>query len=113
MCTGEVDTKVWTRPRLGGAHRFGGPVDVVRGRPGKAGHDRALRSPSDLGDRFEIAVRCGRVAGLDHVDAHRVEKVRDLELLLEGHGGAGALLAVAKRRVEDDDAFGRAGRRFG
>ena len=42
-------------------------------------------------------------AGLDDVDAHRVEQVGDLELFLEGHGRAGALLAVAQRGVEDQD----------
>ena len=43
-------------------------------------------------------------AGLDDVDAHLVEQLGHFELLLEGHGGAGALLAVAQGGVEDDDA---------
>ena len=43
-------------------------------------------------------------AGLDDVDAHVVEQLGDFELLLMGHGGAGALLAVAQGGVEDDDA---------
>ena len=47
--------------------------------------------------------RGDREAGLDDVDAHGVEEVGDLQLLLEGHGGAGALLAVAQRGVEDED----------
>ncbi len=33
-----------------------------------------------------------------------VEELGDLELLLVGHGGAGALLAVAQGGIEDEDA---------
>ena len=47
--------------------------------------------------------RGDRKAGLDDVDAHVVEEVGDLQLLLEGHGGAGALLAVAQGGVENED----------
>ena len=43
-------------------------------------------------------------AGLDDVDAHLVEQRGDFELLLVGHGGAGALLAVAQGGVENNDA---------
>ncbi len=60
-------------------------------------------------DGLEIAVRGDREAGLDDVDAHRVEKLGDLELLLERHGGAWALLAVAQGGVEDQDAVGWGG----
>ena len=49
-------------------------------------------------------------AGLDDVDAHLVEEVRDLQLLLEGHGGAGALLAIAQGCIENEDAVGVGGR---
>ena len=52
----------------------------------------------------EVAFRGDREAGLDDVDAHVVEQLGDLELLFVGHGRARALLAVAQRRVEDDDA---------
>ena len=45
-------------------------------------------------------------AGLDDVDAHRVENLGDLQLFLERHGGAGRLLAVAQGGVENDDAIG-------
>ena len=49
--------------------------------------------------------------GLDDVDAHVVEHLGDLDLFLERHGGAGALLAVAQGGVEYDDAvlFGLVG----
>ena len=54
-----------------------------------------------------------REAGLDDVDAHRVEQLGDRQLLVEGHGGAGTLLAVAQGGVEDHDpvAGGGAGGR--
>ena len=41
---------------------------------------------------------------VDDVDAHGVEQFGDFDLFLVGHRRAGALLAVAQRRVEDDDA---------
>ena len=65
---------------------------------------RVLGARRDLVDGREIAFRRDRKAGLDDVDAHVVEQLGDLELLVMGHGGAGALLAVAQGGVEDDDA---------
>ena len=64
------------------------------------------RMPGELGDlrhRLEIAFGGDREARLDDVDAHVVEKLGDLQLFLERHRRAGALLAVAQRRVENDD----------
>ena len=58
----------------------------------------------DLVYRRPVALRGDREAGFDDVDAHGVEQFRDLELFLVGHGGAGALLAVAQCGVKDDDA---------
>ena len=63
-----------------------------------------LRALGDLVDGGEVAFRGDRKAGLDDVDAHGVEQLGDLDLLFVGHGGAGALLAVAQGGVEDDDA---------
>ena len=57
----------------------------------------------DLGDGLEVAFGRNRESGFDDVDAHLVEEFGDLQFLLERHGGAGALLAVAQRRVEDHD----------
>ena len=91
-------------PPLGVDERFGGAVDVVGAGAGEAADDRPLDPLGDLGDRLEIAVRGDREAGLDDVDAHLVEELGDLELLLQRHRGAGRLLAVAQRRVENDDA---------
>ena len=85
-------------------HRFRAAVDVLRMRPRQAGDHGILGAPGDLADRLEIAFGGDREAGFDDVDAHVVEHLGDLELLLERHGGAGALLAVAQGGVEYNDA---------
>ena len=103
-CTGEVAMKVWMRGRAACLHGLAGAVDVELAGPRQAAHHRPLEALGDLGDGLEVALRGDREARLDDVDAHRVEEVGDLQLLLEGHGGAGALLAVAQRGVEDEDA---------
>ncbi len=91
-------------PPLGRLDRLGATVDVLeRGARQPADHG-VLGALGDLVDGGEIAFRGDREAGLDDVDAHRVEQFGDFELLLVGHGGAGALLAVAQGGVENDDA---------
>ena len=104
MCTGEVDRKVWMRLRSAGliaSAQRSMSLKPARERPQI---DRVLGALGDLVDGLEIAVRGDREAGLDDVDAHGVEQLGDFDLLLVGHGGAGALLAVAQGGVEDDDA---------
>src|SRR5206468_2267525 len=63
-----------------------------------------LRALGNLVDGGKVAVRGNRKAGLDDVDAHGVEQLGNLDLLFMGHGRARALLAVAQRGVEYDDA---------
>ena len=77
----------------------------------QAGDHSVPGAAGDLADGLEIAFRGDRETGLDHVDAHVVEHLGDLDLFLEGHGGAGTLLAVAQGGVENDDAvlFGLVG----
>ena len=65
--------------------------------------DTAWKSPSDA---------IGK-PGLDDVDAHLVEEVRHLQLLLERHGGAGALLAVTQSCIENENAVGVGGLALG
>src|SRR5580698_5326254 len=78
--------------------------DVVRVGARQAGDNGVLGAPRDLAHGLEVAFRGDRETGLDDVDAHVVEHLGDLELFLEGHGGAGALLAVAQGGVEYNDA---------
>lgn len=94
---------------LGMAHRLAGPGDVGGNRAGEPRDGGALGPPGDLRHGLEIAVRRDGKAGLDDVDAHRIEQLGHRELLVEGHGGAGALLAVAQRGVEDYDAVAGGG----
>ena len=79
-------------------------VDVVEAGTREPAHDGILGALGDLVDGGEVAFRGDRKAGLDDVDAHLVEQLGDFELFLVRHGGAGTLLAVAQRGVEDDDA---------
>ena len=82
-------------------HGLCATIDVLRTRPGKSRDHGVLRTLRNLGDRFEIALRGNREPGFDDIDAHLVEKLGNFDLLFEGHGRAGALLAVAQRRVEN------------
>ena len=89
-------------PRV--AHRLPAAVDVLEVGAREPADHRALGQLGDLAHRLEVAVRGDREAGLDDVDAHLVEERGDLQLLVQAHGGAGRLLAVAERGVEDQDA---------
>ena len=71
---------------------------------GKGADHAVLDLLGDLADRAEVALGSDREPGLDHVHAHLLEHLGDLELLGDGHRGARRLLAVAQRGVEDDDA---------
>ena len=93
-------------PAPGVLHRVAGAVDIGVDGARQAGDGGVLHAAGDGGDGFEIAVGGDGKSRLDDVDAHAVETLGDLELLLEGHRGAGALLAVAQRGVENDDAVG-------
>ena len=96
MCSGEVAITVWTRPRLANFTASAQRSMSFGLRARQAGDHGVLGAAGDLADRLEVAFGGDREAGLDDVDAHVVEHLGDLELFLEGHGGAGALLAVAQ-----------------
>src|SRR4051794_40899074 len=82
---------------------IGKPADffVLNARAGEAVYHRADRHARHGLLRLEVAGRCDREAGLDHVDAQASELVGDLELLLLVEADARRLLAVAERRIED------------
>ena len=87
-----------------GLDRFGAAVDVLELRPRQAANHGVFGAPGGLLDAVEIAFRGDGKAGLDDVDAHLVEHFGHFELLVEGHGGAGALFAVAQGGVKDHHA---------
>ena len=111
MCSGEVAITVWTRPRFANFTASAQRSMSFGLRARQAGDDGVLGAAGDLADRLEVAFGGDRKAGLDDVDAHVVEHFGDLELFLERHGRARALLAVAQGGVEYDDAvlFGLVG----
>ena len=86
--------------------RLPGGVDVTLVTAGEAADDGTGDLPRDLADRLEVAGAGGREAGLDDVDPEIGQRVRDLDLLRDGHRRAGRLLAVTEGRIEDDDAGG-------
>jgi hypothetical protein len=81
--------------------RLAGPGDVLRRRARQAADDRLRHFRRDRAHRLEIAIGCDREARLDDVDAHLLEVPRDLDFFRAGKRRAGALFAVAQRRVED------------
>jgi len=85
--------------------RLPGAIDIGVGRARQASDDRAIGVACDLAHRLEIAFGGDREAGLDDVDAHRLELRGDLQLLLEVHRATGRLLAVAQGGVEDQDGI--------
>ena len=58
----------------------------------------------DLLHGVEVAFAGHREAGFDDIDTQPGELAGDFEFLAQVHRRAGALLAIAERRVEDDDA---------
>src|SRR5690606_20823680 len=84
---------------------FAGARYIGRDGAGETCNRRPLAAPGDLLHRLEIALARDREACLDDIDAHLVKDIGDLKLLLRRHGGAWRLLAVAQRRVKDDDAI--------
>ena len=101
------DEHVEVRP-LGDLDRLDRPLRVAVLAAGEGGdRDPAPGLLGDPVDRLEVARRGGREAGLDDVDLEARELAGDLELLGGGQAGAGRLLAVAQRRVEDADAARR------
>ena len=97
--------KVWMRGRLRVAHRLPAAVDVVEAGAGEAADHRvratcwrsrltASKSPSEA---------MGKPASMMSTPISS-RSVGDLQLLVERHRGAGRLLAVAQRGVEDQDA---------
>ena len=70
----------------------------------KAAEHRVLALPGDLAHRLEVAFRGDRETGLDDVDAHLVQKLRDLQLLGMGHRRPGGLFAIPQGGVKDQHA---------
>src|SRR5205807_1998550 len=92
-------------PGLGVLQRLDATLDIPVIGATEAANDRVLDGLGDGTHRLEVAVRGGREARFDHIDAHALERARDAQLLLARHRGAGALLAVAHGGVEYDQTL--------
>ena len=98
-----------------------GRLDDARGQPQlherlHVGRHRAREAPHlgvevggcDAADRLAILVGDAREAGLDALDAERVDEPGDLQLVLGREHDADGLLAVAQGRVVEADLRGEA-----
>ena len=94
---------------VGVAKRIPAAVDVGELRPGQPADGRGVGPVADrAGDGLhglEVALAGHREPGLDVVDTHPGQLLGDLELLGHVERDARRLLAVAQRRVEDDEMF--------
>ena len=94
-----------TRTR-GVLHRFSGAINVELAGTRQSANHRLLDALGDLGNGVKVALRGDREARLDDIHPHRLEEIGHLQFFLEGHGGAGALLPITERRIENEDAVG-------
>ena len=90
-----------------------GAIDVGLHAPGQPG-DFGLSDQSGDGlHGLEVALAGGRKARFDAVHAQHFQLAGQAQFFLKVHGRAGALFAVAQRRVEDKNAVAHAGLRIG
>ena len=95
---GEKDVQ----PRAFGVSQgVAGPIDVGVAAAGQPADHRAAHVAGDFTHRLEIAGRRDREARFDHVHAQLDQRVGEFQLFGQIHAGAGRLLAVAERGVED------------
>ena len=92
---------------LGRTDGFPGAVDVFIATAGQPANRRPANRLGDLANGLEVARRGDGKAGLDHVHAQLDQRLGNLHLLRQIHARPRRLLAVAKRRVENDDSSRR------
>ncbi len=88
--------------RVGILEGLAGAVDVLVQGAGQATDGAVLDGPGHGLHRFEIAHAGDGEARLDDVHPHALQGLGDTHLLVLGHGGARALLAVAQGGIEND-----------
>ena len=97
--------KVWMRGRLRRLDRLGGAVDVLEGGAGRARRPTAFFSRlGDLDTASKSPLEAiGKPASMTSTPISSSRSATS-SFSSQRHGGAGRLLAVAQRGVEDDDA---------
>ena len=101
----DVDARI-----LGVADCLPALIDVVGHGAAEGGDLRPADLAGDAIDGVEVGWRGGGEAGLDAVDAHALEQLGDLQLLLGGEGDAGGLFAVAQGGIKDSDSVSHNGK---
>ena len=89
-------------PGVRGFDRLGHQLDVARRGAGETAHAAILDGAGDRLHRFEIAGTRGWETRLDDVHLHFFQQLGDTNLLFASHGRAGALLAIAQSRIENN-----------
>src|SRR5436190_9463911 len=88
----------------GGFYRFTSRIDILWHATSQAADGRAFDFLRDGVHRREITFADNGKASLDHIDLQPRELPGHLKLLAQVHGCAWALLAIAERRVEYNNA---------
>ncbi len=87
-------------PAPGGLDRLGRPVDILVRRPRQTAYHRPFYLLRYTPHRLEIAFGRDREPGLDYIHLHPGQLPGDHQLLLDIHGTARRLLAVAQGSIE-------------
>ena len=92
------------------AQGFRRPFDVIFSTTSQSTNRRPITKFLSNGPhRFEITRRSDRESCFDHVDTKFYQRLGDLQLFRGRHAATGRLLAIAKRRIEDDHVIGHDG----
>src|SRR5690606_38978307 len=81
-------------------------IATVRSRQTGDRHAGPVRASGDLPNGLEVAWRGRRKAGFDHINTKSDQRIRHIELFFRRKRRSRRLLAVPKRRVEHDHAWG-------
>ncbi len=89
-------------PAFRGLDRLGGTVNILFHGARQGAYGAVLHFLGHRLHRLEVTEAGHGKSGLDDVDAHAFQHLGDAYLFLARHGRAGTLLAVAQRRVKND-----------
>jgi len=87
---------------IGAGQRLGRTVDIGIHGSGQTAHDTVLNGIGDQFDRLKVTGTRDCKTGLDDIDAQLLQRTSNAQLLVLGHGRAGALLPVTQCGIEDD-----------
>ena len=88
--------------RRGWLERLTGTVDVLVQRAGQAAHRTVSDRPGNRPDGLEVTGAGNRETRLDNIDVHALQCLGNTDLLIAGHGRAGALFPVTQSGVKDN-----------